>query len=597
MKRLVYILALIGLAALARPLEVLAAPDTLTVVATPAGNINSVINGDTLAGGVRAHPDRYYRLRRGSVYQVTERMNINGSLNIIANDSAGIRPPVLAPAILSDNSSIDHFFEFTGKAGKVSMSNIYLLSQRADNNWLGWSDGIRVLADSVKLKLRGVIFEGFSNSGINGSYWTKLDVQDCEFRNHQHSSAWFGGQPFMTGGTVCLDTIKFINNTFLANNSYSFSIRGYTPYAAFEHNTMVFGTVNPFLIRQANHLRIRNNIFYAMHAMGGNPDHVINGWFLNYPDTASSSIIRIRGNDSVSYYSKTVWGAIMTGPEVYVDATHGVTPAMVDPTKRYFDVRNNVFFLPTKLTNFYKAYNDTVKTKDSVDVPIGGGKTQKQYLTRYLKTPTWISDYALWTIDSLAGKLSPNVKRPANDRIVDPGFPAVVTNHLDSLIAYIHKITTGKLDIRWAYPTNTLYPPTWPLPENMTYTNSTLLNAGSDGFAVGDLNWFPTQKAAWLLTGVELVNNQLPEGYSLSQNYPNPFNPATKIQFSVPRQSNVELKVYNMLGQEVATLIATTMAPGTYSVDFDASKLASGAYVYRLKAGEFISSNKMLLMK
>jgi hypothetical protein len=287
----------------------------------------------------------------------------------------------------------------------------------------------------------------------------------------------------------------------------------------------------------------------------------------------------------------------MTGPEVYVDATHGVTPAMVDPTKWYFDVRNNVFFLPTKLTNFYKAYNDTVKTKDSVDVPIGGGKTQKQYLTRYLKTPTWISDYALWTIDSLAGKLSPNVKRPANDRIVDPGFPAVVTNHLDSLIAYIHKITTGKLDIRWAYPTNTLYPPTWPLPENMTYTNSTLLNAGSDGFAVGDLNWFPTQKAAWLLTGVELVNNQLPEGYSLSQNYPNPFNPATKIQFSVPKQSNVELKVYNMLGQEVATLIATTMAPGTYSVDFDASKLASGAYVYRLKAGEFISSNKMLLMK
>jgi hypothetical protein len=359
---------------------------------------------------------------------------------------------------------------------------------------------------------------------------------------------------------------------------------------------MVFGTVNPFLIRQAPHLRIRNNIFYAMHAMGGNPDHVINGWFLNYPDTASSSIIRIRGNDSVSYESKVVWGATMTGPEVYVDATHGVTPAMVDPAKRYFDVRNNAYFLPTKLTAYYKAYNDTVLTRDSIDVPAGAGTTKKMYLKRILYTPTWISKYALWTIDSLAGKLSSNIKT-ANNQNVDPGFPTVTTKHLDSLIAYIHKITTGKLDNRWAYPTNTLYPPTWPLPENMTYTNTSLQNAGTDGFALGDLNWFPTQKAAWLLTGVERVSNEVPDGFSLSQNYPNPFNPTTTIQFSIPKQSNVELKVFNVLGQEVATLVAQTMAPGRYTVDFDASKLASGAYVYRLKAGNFLSVNKMILMK
>ncbi len=65
-----------------------------------------MINGDTLAGGVRAHPNRVYKLRRGSVYQITAPMNINGPITIIANDSAGIRPPVLAPAILVDNSSV-----------------------------------------------------------------------------------------------------------------------------------------------------------------------------------------------------------------------------------------------------------------------------------------------------------------------------------------------------------------------------------------------------------------------------------------------------------------------------------------------------------
>ncbi len=138
----------------------------------------------------------------------------------------------------------------------------------------------------------------------------------------------------------------------------------------------------------------------------------------------------------------------------------------------------------------------------------------------------------------------------------------------------------------------------WPLPEaaGLAYTNTALQSAGTDGFALGDLNWFPTQKAAWLLTDVKRVN-ELPEGYSLSQNYPNPFNPSTEIAFSIPAQSNVELKVFNLLGQEVATLVNQTMAPGSYTVDFNAANLASGMYVYRLKADNFVSTYKMVLMK
>ena len=280
--------------------------DTLDVTATPAGNLNTVINSDTLLGGVRAHPNRVYRLKRGVIYQLTETMKINGNITIIARDSAGIRPPVLAPAILFDNSSIDTFFVLVGRGSTVKMTNLYLLSQRSDNNWLQWSTAIRVGADSIHLQLRGVICDGWSASSIwiPSSQWAKVDVQDCVFRNNQHGSAWFGGQPFLTGMPVALDTVRFVNNTFLANNSYSFSIRGYTPYALFEHNTMALGTANPLLIRQATNLHIRNNIFYAMHSMGGNPDHVINGWFLNTPDTASSSIIQIRAYDNVSYWSK-----------------------------------------------------------------------------------------------------------------------------------------------------------------------------------------------------------------------------------------------------------------------------------------------------
>ncbi len=117
MKRLSLFVALICLAVLCVPTaNVAQAQDTLTIVPSPPGNLNNVINGDTLVGGGRAHPDRVYRLRHGLVYQVTAPMQVNGPIKIVANDTtAGIRPPVLAPAILIDNSSISTYFNFIGK--------------------------------------------------------------------------------------------------------------------------------------------------------------------------------------------------------------------------------------------------------------------------------------------------------------------------------------------------------------------------------------------------------------------------------------------------------------------------------------------------
>lgn len=86
--------------------------------------------------------------------------------------------------------------------------------------------------------------------------------------------------------------------------------------------------------------------------------------------------------------------------------------------------------------------------------------------------------------------------------------------------------------------------------------------------------------------------------YKLDQNYPNPFNPATNISFTLPNAADVNLAVYNMLGQKVATLISgKTMTQGVHSVSFDASSLASGIYIYRLEAGSFVSNKRMTLIK
>jgi hypothetical protein len=85
--------------------------------------------------------------------------------------------------------------------------------------------------------------------------------------------------------------------------------------------------------------------------------------------------------------------------------------------------------------------------------------------------------------------------------------------------------------------------------------------------------------------------------YVLSQNYPNPFNPSTTISFNLPQSGNVTLTVYNVLGQQVATLVNGALSAGTHSVPFDASRLASGVYVYELRAGSFVQQKRMMLVK
>ncbi len=99
-------------------------------------------------------------------------------------------------------------------------------------------------------------------------------------------------------------------------------------------------------------------------------------------------------------------------------------------------------------------------------------------------------------------------------------------------------------------------------------------------------------------TGVREENtNQMPSKFTLSQNYPNPFNPTTNIRYTIPKSSLVTLRVYNVLGQEVATIFAGFQHAGTYTADFNATRLASGVYLYRLQAGSFSETKKMILMK
>ena len=99
------------------------------------------------------------------------------------------------------------------------------------------------------------------------------------------------------------------------------------------------------------------------------------------------------------------------------------------------------------------------------------------------------------------------------------------------------------------------------------------------------------------IVSVKLTDNSVPREYTLSQNYPNPFNPSTSINFSIPKSGLTTLKIYNVLGQEVATLMNKDLTAGSYSVDFDARELSSGMYIYTITNGDFEISKKMMLLK
>ena len=107
--------------------------------------------------------------------------------------------------------------------------------------------------------------------------------------------------------------------------------------------------------------------------------------------------------------------------------------------------------------------------------------------------------------------------------------------------------------------------------------------------------------AAWVYTrgasSVRGQSGQVPQQFGLEQNYPNPFNPTTTFSFNIPHSTFVILKIYNVLGREVATLVNENRAAGRYKTQWDATGVASGLYFYRLEAGEFVETRKLALLR
>jgi hypothetical protein len=144
---------------------------------------------------------------------------------------------------------------------------------------------------------------------------------------------------------------------------------------------------------------------------------------------------------------------------------------------------------------------------------------------------------------------------------------------------------------------------------NLSYgTSAASYTAAAGGFPIGDLNYYPDKKAAWVAAGKPIVTavaehlQNTPSEFKLAQNYPNPFNPSTRIDFVLPKNTHVKLSVYNMLGQRMKTLIDQTLSAGAHQATWNGTNesgetVANGIYVYSLHSEMGVQTKKMMLMK
>lgn len=134
-------------------------------------------------------------------------------------------------------------------------------------------------------------------------------------------------------------------------------------------------------------------------------------------------------------------------------------------------------------------------------------------------------------------------------------------------------------------------------PFEFSYPNTAAsYTGGSDGKPLGAINWFG------MLVDVRGYESPAPDNYELFANYPNPFNPSTHIKYSIPNESHVVLTIYNIVGQKIATLVDQIQEGGTYTANWSGAsdngiRVSSGLYLYRLEAGNFTATRKMILLK
>jgi hypothetical protein len=532
---------------------------------TPASYLNAQYVADTAAnGGIPAN--RVYELQRGGLYLSNAVIVVspNKTMRLRANDSTGNRPVIfLYPTGTGANPERPPG-NFIDLRGTLTMKNIILSGyfEPVDTNLFNLQGalitvpaagaGARITIDSCILK------------SSNGNHLrTDGATRNVTVTNSIFADMGYLGRSNLGAGKgidlrdASADTVIFLNNSFV--NWQDRIIRHYNltnpglgtgaiGYLRFEHNTLVNGMSYHGLLSLGSVGRraiITNNLFLDAFSLGSDTDAVRQSEFANHGEKDAFG-----GNRMMWIFSNTN-----------------------DTTQ--WSVSNNFYATSDSGQAFFTAF-------------AAAGVTPGSRLSWHINTKIADSVTAFMSVNNFSFTNAPKDMNRINRWYRSPSGGNKTKNTPNAAIWN----SSFDFDRRsWQYYNDTL---------DLAYsTSSSPYTGGTGGFPAGDLNWFPAKKAEWASSPVSSVGQDgaLPETFVLSQNYPNPFNPATQITYVVPFASDIRLEVFDLLGRSVALLFDGTRPAGTYDATFDASRLVSGVYFYRLTTPGHVITRRMTLVK
>jgi hypothetical protein len=567
--------------------------DNILVIKTydEIGEESALVNAVEL--DTEAPADRVYELQADGWYPLGRALStpartvrIVGDFDdIISTSDSESWPPLISGYVGETATANGNLLQW---GGDLEVENV-IMETAADDGSFGWTF-LFDAAPNCSVTLNNCLFEHtkWVYFQSNGSAGTSFYVTNCYFVNAVgHDCRRNGGVYDNVSHDTELMMVENCTHVNLQGMVYKF--RNYpVTKAFFNHNTFVNCSGQIFeTLGYQNEWSVTNNLFvnsnvqpYRAGLDKGETD----------VDLLPMGIINVRPFPTD------------TAGSFYEGLTEAGRKILVDGNGLYWDSR----------------LSDLVDQANADGGVNGFTNWVSQMITMNTRTQDMFDDdatYPLLTEDNWIEGGDPNFTDPADlmtdavDDLKTFSLATLDTNSTQSLPMWRTEDNPATVD-NWIYPD-------FPIPVDLSYTNATYLTAAYNDLPLGDLNWFPTQKATWEaqrdaehaaidaaldsgqpLLGINDRRVDIPAQIRLSQNYPNPFNPETNINYTIPQAGKVTLKIYNAKGQEVSTLIDNEYKDAmTHNVDFDGSKLPSGIYIYTLTVNNYKVSKKMILVK
>ena len=584
------------------------ADTTVVSHATYAQGWETFIMGDTTATG--EHNAHVYMLESSKVYYQLVPLRVHSSMELTGasyDESAGGFPATIQQIPGADGSNqFDNWPASNvltyGMGQTYKVSNLLFNGAMADGS--GTTFGVmatygednRIVVDKVTSVHNQVIT--YFNFGKRES-WSITNCKAVQYSCYP-AGMYFGG--FFWGGgswTGTLRSLYVANNTIEGTHANPFVIYvqaglgqdGATP-AVFTHNTIVNTIDQVRFPRDANNTHWTNNLIVNAMSQGQTKNARNTSLAQNTPDGHGKMLVKSQGEcaDSTLLAQGRCW----------------------NNDNRNIHYENNAWFdTPALINNMFSWGQDgwcwPLSAADGSDSTDANGN-----VVQLCDTMLTVAAQSKWMDDSTAHQIADHgVSESNNIHADDLGFAldevyieTQILRNKDWLDNGVHNTYTTNF---WMHQAdNDPIQVQWPIPMDFSYsTSSAAYTHAAGGYPVGDLNNFPSRYADWLAAGLSTDNDftQLnPAEFSLSQNYPNPFNPSTEISFSIDQAMDVNLTIYNMLGQKVSTLTSGVINAGIHTVKWNGvddmgRSVSTGIYLYKLTSGSKSITKKMAFMK